>query len=154
MATVTETPVNGFISCIDPRCAGYEQKPVEVVLRTVAFSYQDNGGDGAVPQTAIERETVAIVQTDEPCEHCGKPTIRAQFERPEYAPVSGQDPLELLSINQQTQIRDVQTKNLETAKDAAELKALIALQGQKLAEMEAELARRRGGRPRKESEEE
>jgi hypothetical protein len=154
MPTVTETQVDGYVSCIDPRCAGYEQRAVQVLRRTVQFSYQDNGGDGSVPQTAIERETIGIVQTDAVCEHCGKPVIFSDMPRPEYAAVSGQDPLELLAISQQTQIRDVQTKNLETAKESAELRALLAIQGQKLAEMEAELARRRGGRPRKDTEEE
>jgi len=154
MATVTEIQVDGYVSCIDPRCPGYEQRPVRVVERTVSFTYQDNGGDGAIPQTAIERATVDIVQTDATCEHCGKPVIFAAVERPEYAPVSGQDPLEILSINQQTQIRDVQTKNLQTAVEAAELRAQLAEQGKLLAEMQAEMQRRRGGRPRKEGEEE
>ena len=160
MATVTEIQVDGYVSCIDPRCPGYEQRPVRVVERTVSFTYQDNGGDGAIPQTAIERATVDIVQTDATCEHCGKPGIFAAVERPEYAPVSGQDPLEILSINQQTQIRDVQTKNLETAVEAAELKAQLAQLAERearrdaeMAEMRAELTRRRGGRPRKEDEE-
>src|SRR4029079_919428 len=143
-----------YVSCIDPRCPGYEQRPVRVVERTVSFTYQDNGGDGAIPQTAIERATVDIVQTDATCEHCGKPVIFAAVERPEYAPVSGQDPLEILSINQQTQIRDVQTKNLQTAVEAAELRAQLAEQGKLLAEMQAEMQRRRGGRPRKEDGEE
>ena len=154
MATVTEIQVDGYVSCIDPRCPGYEQRPVRVVERTVSFTYQDNGGDGAIPQTAIERATVDIVQTDATCEHCGKPVIFAAVERPEYAPVSGQDPLEILSINQQTQIRDVQTKNLQTAVEAAELRAQLAEQGKLLAEMQAEMQRRRGGRPRKEDGEE
>jgi hypothetical protein len=154
MPTVTEIQVDGYVSCIDPRCPGYEQRPVRVVERTVSFTYQDNGGDGAIPQTAIERATVDIVQTDATCEHCGKPVIFAAVERPEYAPVSGQDPLEILSINQQTQIRDVQTKNLQTAVEAAELRAQLAEQGKLLAEMQAEMQRRRGGRPRKEDGEE
>jgi hypothetical protein len=160
MATVSEIQTEGFISCTDPRCPGYEQRPVQVTRRTVAFTYQDNGGDGSIPQTAIERETVAIVQTDEPCEYCGKPTIRAEFERPEYAPVSGQDQLALLNLNQSGQIRDVQMKNLERDKELAEMRAREAERDRReaerdrlFAEMQAELQRRRGGRPRKEDEE-
>ena len=149
MPTVTEIQVDGYVSCIDPRCPGYEQRPVKVLERTVSFSYQDNGGDGAIPQTAIERSTIDIVQTDATCEHCGKPVIFSDREREEYAAVSGQDPLELLAISQQTQIRDVQTKNLETAVEAAELRAQLAEQGKLLAEMQAEMQRRRGGRPPK-----
>jgi len=161
MPTVTEIQVDGYVSCIDPRCPGYEQRPVAVTRRTVAFTYQDNGGDGSIPQTAIERETIGIVQTDAVCEHCGKPVIFSDLPREEYAPVSGQDPLELLAISQQTQIRDVQVQNLESAKDLAEVKALLAQQEAKaqetarlMAEMQAELQRRRGGRPPKEQDSE
>jgi hypothetical protein len=154
MPTVTDIQVDGYVSCIDPKCPGYEQKSAQVTLRTTAFSYQDNGGDGSVPQTAIEREAVGVVQFDDACEVCGKPVIFAAEQRPEYAQVSGQDQLELLAINQQTQIRDVQMANLESAKETAELKTLLAQQGQALAEMQAELARRRGGRPRKDEDSE
>ena len=156
MPTVTEIEVDGYVSCVDPRCAGYEQRPVKVLERTVSFTYQDNGGDGAIPQTAIERSTIDIVQTDATCEHCGKPVIFSSTEHIEYAAVSGQDPLEILSISQQTQIRDAQTKNLETAKETAELRAMLAemraQHAEQMAEMKAELQRRRGGRPPKDPE--
>lgn len=154
MPLVTDIQVDGYVSCIDPRCPGYEQRPVEVIRRTAAFTYQELGGDGSVPQSAVERETVGVVQTDETCSFCDKPVIFSDQQRPEYAAVSGQDPLELLAISQQTQIRDVQVRNLETAKESAELKAMLAMQGQQLAEMKAELDRRKGGRPRKDTEDE
>jgi hypothetical protein len=32
--------------CVDPRCPGYEQRPVQVLRRVVAFTYQELGGDG------------------------------------------------------------------------------------------------------------
>jgi hypothetical protein len=167
MPTVTEIKVDGYVSCIDPRCPGYEQRPVQVLQRTVQFSYQDNGGDGAIPQTAIERATIDIVQTDATCDTCGKPVIFAAVERPEYAAVSGSDPLELLNINNQTQIRDAQKSNLETAKETAELRAVVAEarareaerdrrdaeRDQMFADMKAELQRRKGGRPPKQEEE-
>jgi hypothetical protein len=157
MPAVTETKVDGWVSCVDPRCVGYEQRPVVVTKRVAAFTYHELGGDGAVPQTAIERETVGVVQTDETCEHCGKPVVFSDLPRPEYAPVSGQDPLEILSISQQTQIRDAQTKNLETAKETAELRAMVAemraAHAEQMAEMKAELQRRKGGRPPKDPDE-
>jgi len=159
MPTVTEIRVDGYVSCSDPRCPGYEQRPVEVLERTVSFSYQDNGGDGAVPQTAIERATVDIVQTDAVCDICGKPVIFSALPRPEYAQVSGQDQLELLAINQQTQIRDVQIENLQASKELAEMKAREAERDRRdaerdrlFAEMQVELQRRRGGRPPKDPE--
>lgn len=153
MPLVTDVQVDGYVSCIDPRCPGYEQRPVQVIRRIAAFTYQELGGDGSVPQSAIERETVGVVQTDETCTFCDKPVIFSDQMRPEYAPVSGQDPLELLAISQQTQIRDVQIQNLEAAKESAELKALVAQQGAMLQQMQAELDRRKGGRPRKDPEE-
>jgi hypothetical protein len=155
MPLVTEVRVDGYVSCIDPRCVGYEQRPVEVIRRTAAFTYRELGADSAVVQDAVERETVGVVQTSETCEHCGKPVIFSDQERIEYAPTSGQDPLELLAINQQTQIRDVQIRNAEQGREAAELKAQLAEMGRTMAEMQAELQRRKGGRPPKvESEEE
>jgi len=154
MPTVTEIQVDGYVSCIDPRCPGYEQRPVAVTRRTVAFTYQDNGGDGAVPQTAIEREAVGIVQTDATCEHCGKPVIFSEMLREEYAPVSGQDPLELLAISQQTQIRDVQKSVLDRDRQDLEREKEMLEMRRMMAEMQAELQRRRGGRPPKEQDSE
>jgi hypothetical protein len=154
MPLVTDVQVDGYVSCIDPRCPGYEQRPVEVIRRTAAFTYQELGGDGSVPQSAVERETVGVVQTDETCSFCEKPVIFSDQQRPEYAAVSGQDPLELLAISQQTQIRDVQIQGLEAAKESAELRTLVAQQGAMLQQMQAELDRRKGGRPpRKDPEE-
>jgi hypothetical protein len=152
MPTVTETKVDGWVSCIDPRCAGYEQRPVEVIRRVAAFTYRELGGDGAVPQTAIERETVGVVQTDETCGHCGKPVVFSDAPRPEYAPVSGQDPLEILAISQQTQIRDVQKTVLD--RDRADLERDREIMEMRAAmnEMKAELQRRKGGRPVKDPE--
>jgi len=161
MATVTETTVDGFIACVDPRCPGHKQKPVPVTRQLVAFTYGDNGGDGSIPLGAVEREAVQVVQTEEPCEHCGKPTILSDAERPEYAQVSGQDQLALLNINQSGQIRDVQMQILQRDKELAEMRAREAERDRREAErdrmfeeMRAELQRRRGGRPPKESDSE
>ena len=152
MPTVTDIQVDGYVSCRDPRCPGYEQRTAQVTLRTTAFSYQDNGGDGSVPQTAIEREAVGVVQFDDACEVCGGPVIFAAEERPEYAQVSGQDQLQLLNINQQTQIHEVEKSTLEAAKENAELRAMLAEMRADQAEMKAEMQRRRGGRPPKDPE--
>jgi len=155
MPTVTEITVDGFISCVDPRCPGYEQKPVPVTRQNVAFSYGDNGGDGSIPLGATEREAVHVVQADETCEHCGKPTITSDRERPEHAPVSGQDPLALLNLNQQKQTHEMQLASAQQATEMANLRAQIAERDARdakrdalLEEMAAELKRRRGGRPK------
>jgi hypothetical protein len=92
MPTVTEQRVDGYVSCIDPRCPGYEQRPVQVIKASSRSPTRSSAATARVPQTAIERETVGIVQTDETCEHCGKPVIFSDVERPEYAPVSRAGP--------------------------------------------------------------
>ena len=146
MATrpVYETVVPGFLSCVDPTCPGYEQQPVDVIRERIELSYAELGGDGSLPSTAIERESVYIRQTDKPCEHCGKPVILSDQERPEYPRISGQDPLALLDTNfQQRKIHDVEVASLTRDKEMAEMRAAMA-------EMQNELMRRRGGRPRKE----
>ena len=138
MATVTEEQVSGYVSCRDPRCAGYEQRRTEVTRQLKAFSYRELGGD--LPGN--ERESVYIVQRDEPCPVCDGPQVFADQERPEYAQVSGQDQFALLNLNQSGQIRDQQMAQLKADKELAEVKA-------QMAELAAELQRRRGGRPPK-----
>lgn len=146
MPVVTETVVAGYGHCIDPRCAGYKQQPADVVVTVQAFSYRELGGD--LPGN--ERETHDVFRFADPdaeaaCVHCGQPRIPSDQVRPEYAPLSGQDPLALLNLNQQGRINDMQMQNLERDKELAEMRATMA-------EMRAELQRRRGGRPKNEDE--
>lgn len=152
MPVVTETPVTGWVSCRDPRCHGYKQREVTVTRRKQEFAYRDLGGD--LPGN--EREAVDIVHHDDPCPVCNGPQVYSDQERPEYAPISGQDQLALLNLNQSGQIRDVQLENLQASKELAELKAREADRDRRdaerdrmVAEMAEELRRRRGGRPPK-----
>ena len=145
MPIVTETPVSGWVSCRDPRCQGYKERETEVTIRKQEFPYRELGGD--LPGN--EREAVDVVQSDEPCAVCDGPQVWFEEARIEYAQISGQDPLALLNLNQSGQIRDVQMENLTAAKDLAEMRAKQAEQDKLLAEMSAELQRRRGGRPPK-----
>lgn len=141
MPVVTETEVQGWISCRDPRCAGHKERETTVTVRKQEFPYRELGGD--LPGN--EREAIDVVHKDEPCPVCDGPQVTSDQPRPEYAPISGQDPLALLNLNQSGQIRDVQMANLESAKTLAEMRA-------EMAEMRAELDRRKGGRPRKDPE--
>ena len=138
MAPTTITQVAGYVSCRDPRCAGYKERETTVDLQKQEFPYRELGGD--LPGN--EREAIDVVQSDEPCATCDGPQVWYQEPRPEYAPISGQDQLALLNLNQSGQIRDTQIAQLESAKDLAEMRA-------EMAEMRAELQRRRGGRPPK-----
>lgn len=145
MPVVTETVVPGYVSCRDPRCAGYKERETEVARRKQEFSYRENGGD--LP--GIEREAVDVVQRDEPCPVCDGPQVYSDGPRPEYAQISGQDQLALLNLNQSGQIRDQQMAQLKADKELAEMRAKQAETDALLREMAEELKRRRGGRPPK-----
>jgi hypothetical protein len=154
MPLVTEEKTQGWVSCRDPRCGGHTERETEVTRRTQAFSYRELGGD--LPGN--EREAVDVVHNDAPCPVCGGPQVYADQPRPEYANISGQDQLALLNLNQSGQIRDQQMAGLEQAKELAELKAREAERDKRDAErdrmfmeMQAELQRRRGGRPPKDT---
>ena len=141
MPVVTVTEVPGYVSCRDPRCHGYKERETPVERVKQEFPYRELGGD--LPGN--EREAVDVRQGDEPCAVCNGPQIWFEGERPEYAPISGQDQLALLNLNQSGQIRDVQMENLKASSELAEMRA-------QMAEMRAEMAeerRRRGGRPPK-----
>jgi len=146
MPVVTETTVDGFVSCMDPRCPGHKQRPVQVRQRKQEFSYRELGGD--LPGN--ERESIDTVQEDERCPDCGKAQVYSDQERPEYAQISGQDQLALLNLNQSGQIRDQQMAQLKADKELAEMRAKQTETDKLLAEMAEELRRRRGGRPPKE----
>ena len=145
MPITTETPVEGYVSCRDPRCGGYTPKPTTVLRRKQEFPYRELGGD--LPGN--EREAVDVVQGPETCDICHGPQVWFDIERPEYAPISGQDQLALLNLNQSGQIRDVQMENLQASKELADMRVKQAETERLLAEMAEELKRRRGGRPPK-----
>lgn len=143
MPTATQEQTAGWVSCMDARCVGYKQKEATVTKETVAFTYHDLGAlpSDPVPATAVERETVRVVQVDGECEHCHGPLLFTDQARPQYPQVSGQDDLALLSLNQQGKINDLQVEGLTRDKELAEMRAALA-------EMQTELQRRRGGRPK------
>lgn len=144
MPTVTELVVEGFANCIDGRCPGYLQERVGVVRRTQEFSFVELGGD--LP--GVERSMIDVAgfadERDVPCPHCGQARIASLEQRPEYPQTSGQDPLRLLNLTHDKQVRDMQISGLERDREMAEMRAAMA-------ELRAELASRpRGpGRPRK-----
>src|SRR4029077_11688492 len=91
---------------------------------------EEYGGD--IP--GVDRSTIAALdQSVEPCGTCGGPRIASLTERAEYAPISGQDSVALLDMNQQRRVREVQTDSLTRVveivtvrADFAEMKALLA----------------------------
>jgi hypothetical protein len=146
MPTPIETTVAGYASCYDPRCPGYEQEKVDVLRREVLFMREEFGGD--VP--GVDHSTISAVdESVGPCPHCGGPRIASLAERPEYPPISGQDPLAILNLNQQKQVHEVQLAGAKQSAEMSELKALLFQQQAQMAEMASELQRRKGGRPPK-----
>jgi hypothetical protein len=145
MPTSTQERVQGYVSCSDSTCLGYEQRQTDVVRETTAFTYHDNGAlpSDPVPATAVERESVRVVQPAGECEHCGKPLLFTDQSRPEYPQVSGQDDNALRNLNTQKQIHAVEVDGLKRDRELAEMRA-------QMAELTAELQRRKGGRPPKE----
>ena len=161
MPTVTEETVTALAFCIDGRCPGYNQVPVEAIKRRSEFSYLELGGD--LP--GIERSTEAVIfanEGDAVCEHCGKARLVSEQERPEYPNTSGQDPLAI--FNRQgtaNQMRDMLLAQAERDKEQAEMRATLAEQALAMERMNALIERQAGvidelqarprgpGRPRK-----
>ena len=143
--------MQGYASCYDPLCAGYEQETVDVLRREVLFMREEFGGD--VP--GVDHSTVcAVDESVSECPHCGGPRIASLDVRPEYPRLSGQDPLAILNLDKQKQIN-------QQGADVSDLKALVFQQQAQMAEhalqmgrMQAELTRRKGGRPPKDPESE
>lgn len=143
MPTLTEAVIEGYGSCSDSLCPGYAQRPAQILKRETSFSYVELGGD--LP--GIERSTImeqfADIEADGTCELCGAPRIASLETRPEYPNTSGQDPLRLRNMTQDSKVRDLEMDALRHQAEMADMRA-------RLAELES---RPRGpGRPRKEPE--
>lgn len=140
MPTVMELTVRGYASCADALCPGYAQEEVDVRRREQQFSYLELGGD--LP--GIERSVITapgfVNPGDVTCSHCGKDRFASLEARPEYARASGQDPLRLLNMSVDQQVRDMQVGREQQRAELAEMRA-------ELAELRA--ARRGPGRPPK-----
>jgi hypothetical protein len=165
MPTVSEVPITALAFCIDGRCPGYNQQPVEAVKRVTEFSYVELGGD--LP--GIERSTEAVMFADDGdavCSHCGKPRLVSEQERPEYPNTSGQDPLAIFNrqgaANQLREIIGEQEKEkLRHQAETSELRTMIAEQSARMEQMASLVERQAGvidelqsrprgpGRPRK-----
>lgn len=146
MPVVDRREVQGYASCTDPRCPGYQQEEVTVTREEVQFLREEVGGDiPGVDHSTIRADDFSVT----PCPHCDKPRIASLEERPVYAPISGQDPLALLDLNQNKQIANVQTANLEQQLAMSQMQTQMAEMKAQMAEQAAELQRRKGGRPPK-----
>lgn len=99
MPTVTATPVKAYAHCRDARCPGYNQQEVDAVREEASYTFGELGGDGVFTHMQ-ERSSVewkfADVE-DAPCPVCSELREVTGSHRPSYQPLSGHDPLGLLS---------------------------------------------------------
>lgn len=104
MPTVQEAPARAYAHCRNARCAGYAQEEIDGVREEVGFTYRElNGNKGAVDpfDGLMERSSVRFRFADEedaPCRVCGEAREVTGDPRPSYQPLSGHDPMGLLSF--------------------------------------------------------
>lgn len=97
MPTITETPIQGYAHCRNPRCPGSRQEQVDVVRVEDSFTFVERGGD--LP--GYENSNVRFRFTDEdqsPCPNCGQHRDVTDTARPSYEALSGYDQSGLLDI--------------------------------------------------------
>jgi hypothetical protein len=126
MPTVVENTVRGFASCADPLCPGYEQEQVDVVRREQQFSYLELGGDLPGIERSVISAPAFVDAADATCGHCGRDRFASLESRPEYPRSSGQDPLRLLNMTNDQQVRDMTISSAEQRAELAELRAEVA----------------------------
>lgn len=84
--------ITAYAHCPNPRCDGHAQRQVPAQRLTVEHTYVEQGGD----MPGIEKSQVYI-QADVDCIVCGRVCEVTDQERISYAPLSGKDPLGLLT---------------------------------------------------------
>ena len=143
---VTEAPVRAYAHCVNSRCPGNKQEPVDAIAVETIYSFQDTGGDGtfAHPERTNMRLRFADPDQDR-CEHCGKNRDLSETPRMQLDD-SGYDRMALLDIEPDMRdpesfkkggahvvIDDARTAALET--ENAELRSMMQAQAEQLAEL-------------------
>jgi hypothetical protein len=99
MPTSTDTPIDAYAHCLNPRCAGYAQESVKALRRETFYTFADLGGDANMP--GYERSIVGFHfadETDAACPSCESPRAVTPEARTQYQNLSGHDPNGLLHI--------------------------------------------------------
>lgn len=127
MPTVTETLIDGWAHCSDPRCPGNKQQAVKAIRTVTEYSYVDLGGD--IP--GIERSTDLVRfndLADAQCEHCGEPRLVADQVRPIYPNVSGVPQDRLLQTNGAERLLELQLADAKREAEMAQMRATMERQ--------------------------
>lgn len=102
MTMVKEDTVRAYAFCQNAQCLGYQQEPVEGIRTVTEWTYLDLGGD----MPGVERSTETVRFADESeavCSHCEAPRAISEQLRPEYANISGHDPMGLFEFKGRTE---------------------------------------------------
>lgn len=126
MPTVTHAEQTAYAHCGTPTCPGSRQVAVDGVRRETSYAFTENGGD--IP--GIERSTVEWTFADEgdrPCPSCGRPREISDQAKPSYDPLSGFDPMGLLTVDpfdpgKRNTVEDEKVAQLEAKNAALEAK--------------------------------
>jgi hypothetical protein len=100
MPTVQEAPTVAFAHCRDARCPGYAQEEVDAVREETSWTYGERGGDGVFTHM-VEDSSITFRFADDssvPCPVCASAREVTGSHRPQYQPLSGHDPMGLLSV--------------------------------------------------------
>lgn len=90
MPRVTETIVDGWAHCVNPRCDGSPQQPVQAIRQVVEHTYVEGGGD----MPGIEKTHVYLRFSDPadgpcPTDGCGLAREVSDQKRRRYENLSG-----------------------------------------------------------------
>jgi len=136
MPNVIETPTTAYLFCRDGRCEGYETVEIPAHKTIVEMLYTDSDPNG-IPGVEKSQEHVSLIDDDgnpvaiPACPVCNGPSELSPTPRPEYAKVSGQDPMEIFNLYDRTtgQLREMRQQNaaddVKRDREIAELRAQI-----------------------------
>ena len=136
MPAVTDTEIDGFAHCGQPRCPGSSQQPVKAVRRETFHTYRERGGNA--PGVESSFVTLSFADPSErDCPACGRAREVTDQARKTYAPLSGHDPMGLLGAQRfdpakQAELRqsaptDAEREAFEAEKRAFEAERMAAV---------------------------
>lgn len=141
---VTESTVEAWAHCSNPRCSGNGQQAVPGVRELIEYTIGSRGGDGIFVQL-VENSTerVRFADADDvPCEVCGGEREISEQRRPVIPMLSGFPQDGLLGAPK----FDPSVRNTEADQAAAEAAAAQAKEIAELKAMVATLAEKVGGK--------
>jgi hypothetical protein len=128
--TITPTPATVWAHCRSARCPGYQQEELQGERVETAFTFGENGGDG-IFVSFVEKSVVEFRADDSvlACPGCGESREISGEPRPQYMPLSGHDPMGLLSSSFDPTVRNTES-DAKVAELEAKLNRLLAEKGE------------------------